>query len=261
MKDTDSKAKNLDVECTNLKENLGRSQIQVKSLTTSCSLLIGILVPLIKQNKELKEQRRIFEYLYKRLMQFQSQIIVLKDQNSFNNKTDQIKFMDSNIFSIYNDNDHAVDEIHNDDTENLSDLDNFDIFESDKNKKSKEQDQLKKRIVKLLNENDAACGNESNNMSKKSKKQNILEHLNENKIFSKHHVAAIKLNNKPSKICLFRKATIVILAAHRLIYFHNYNSNTSLNVFDSIDTRHKFIYSQSPTVSKFQVEKFDAKCK
>ena len=212
-------------------------------------------MPLIKQNKELKEQRRIFEYLYKRLMQSQNQIIVLKDQNSFNYKTDQIKFMDSNIFST--NNDHAVDEFHNDDTENLSDLDNFDIFETDKNKKSKEQDQLKKKIVKLLNENDAACGND---MSKKSKKHHILEHLNENRIFSKHHLA-MKLNNKPSKICLFRKATIVILAAHRLIYFHNYNSHTSLSVFDSIETRHKFIYSQSSTTSKFHVKKSDTKCK
>ena len=194
-------------------------------------------------------------------MQFQSQIIVLKDQNNYNNKTDQIKFnnfIDSNIYSANNQND--LNNEQNDDTDNLSDFDNFDLFDVT-DRKSKDHDQLKLKIVKLLNENDAACGNDSNR-SKKSRKhqQQIIEHLNESRIFAKQHLA-LKVNHKPSKICLFRKATIVILAAHRLIYFHNYNLNTGLSVFDSVETRHRFIFSQPNSITKFQIKKPDYKCK
>ena len=277
LKDTDSKAKNLDAECINLKEALGKSHIQIRSLNTSCSLLVGILVPLIKQNKELKEQRRIFEYLYKRLIQFQNQIIILKDQNNYD-KTDQIKFnnfIDTNIYFNNNNNqrnDHAIDDdfgIEDDDTENLSDIDeNFELENesSVKNKinKSKKQKKLNKRIEKLLNENDSACGNDSSRSKyeKRQQKQQIIEHLNETRAYAKHQLA-IKLNtvnNKPSKICLFRKAAIVILAAHRLIYFNNHCSKTTLNVFDSIETRHKFIYAQPTAITKHQIKKPDLKC-
>ncbi len=220
----------------------------------------------------MKEQRRIFEYLYKRLIQFQNQIIILNDQNNnIYDKTDQIKFLDNYLTE---NNDHAVDDDQhiNDDTDNLSDFnDNFDFDNNTTDdlslKNGKKQKNLKKKIEKLLNENDAACGTGGGNRFKQVRKQQnsqLIEHLNETRIFAKQQLAMklnIKAVNKPSKICLFRRATIVILAAHRLIYFNNYNLNTSLNVFDSMETRHKFMYSQPTTISKFQIKKTALKCK
>jgi hypothetical protein len=51
---------------SNNKNALQKAEIDIRSLNTSCALLVGLLTPLIRQNKDLVQQRNLFTGLYER---------------------------------------------------------------------------------------------------------------------------------------------------------------------------------------------------
>lgn len=69
---------------------------------------------------------------------------------------------------------------------------------------------------------------------------------------------AMKKNSKalvklPSKLCIFRRAVIGIIAVNRFIYLHNINKNS--NILDSNKNNFKFLYSNNCVVeNKFTLK-------
>ena len=54
----------METKYNSLKEILNKTQKNLRNLTTSSLILLGIITSVIKQNKELKEQRHTFEMIY-----------------------------------------------------------------------------------------------------------------------------------------------------------------------------------------------------
>ncbi len=48
------------------KDGLEKAEVQIRCLSTSCAFLVGALTPIIRQNKELVQQRNLFAFLYGR---------------------------------------------------------------------------------------------------------------------------------------------------------------------------------------------------
>lgn len=184
---------------------------------------------MLKQNKELKEQRKVFDLLYKRLALFHSQLIDVYEQQ---NPTKAI--IGVNQQNGHNDADDS------DKTENLSDIydDEYLDFDLDGNNRQQQNCELN-NIENGFNKKPQ----QDNGLKLKLKEVNNTSGMNGKKI-------------KFSKLCLFRKITIIIIATHRLIYFYNYNLNTCLHFREN---QIKFLYSHSTASNKFSIRSISQK--
>jgi hypothetical protein len=171
----------LENEGAQMRDSLYKMQSDLRNLQTTCLLLYGLFVPLINQNKELIEQREIFEALNSRWIHFHNQIIFIQD-----NIIDKIMLNDP-----YYDENSALD------YENLVTDDKLNSKKIHSNKAVKE----------------------------------MLENISQLDISNPKIVKNKRF--KSSKLWLFRKSVLIILACNRLVGLKSSNSNTHL-IFNGI---------------------------
>lgn len=176
LRETEQNKKSLENESFQMKDSLSKMQSDLRNLQTACLLLYGLFVPLINQNRELKEQREIFEALNSRWIHFHNQIIFIQD-----NIIDKIML-----------NDPYYDDTNTPDNE------------------------------KIISTNKSNSKNYHPNKAVKE----MLENISQLDISNPKIVRNKRF--KSSKLWLFRKSVLIVLACNRLICLKRSNLNTHL---------------------------------
>lgn len=207
LKDSTNLTKSLETECNNLKELLNKCQSNQRNLNTTCLILIEMLNATIKQKNILIEHKNLFDSISKKWFKLQTKLHLTLNDDSTINKNSK----DSKIYNLSKKHSIKNDQI----IENLKN-DNLDLIDYS----------ISSSILSSSSSSSSAIDSFLN-LSDKEEIDNT--------------------NNKtyPSKLCLFRRITIAIIAVNRLNMMLKNNKNSKFSKNSNENNIFKFMASKS----------------